>query len=93
MKDPDDICNSDDEEVLPHLSMVAERHIMNRSVLTDSPRSLRDSACSNGGEIAPMTLSPVNVTACRKKMVTVSCQTIVTGEILATQLFHEDISV
>lgn len=88
MKDPDDIHFSDDEEISPRLSMVAERHFMNRSVLGDSPRSAPNSTLSNGTDsvVSSAASSPQ-----KKKMVTVSCQTIVTGEILATQLFHEDI--
>lgn len=88
MKDPDDIHFSDDDEVSPRLSMVAERHFMNRSVLSDSPRSVTDSPRSNAIEAL---LGSAGATATRKKLITVSCQTIVTGEILATQLFHEDI--
>lgn len=88
MKDPDDIHFSDDDEVSPRLSMVAERHFMNRSVLSDSPRSVTDSPRSNTIEA---TSGSVGATVARKKLITVSCQTIVTGEILATQLFHEDI--
>lgn len=88
MKDPDDIHFSDDDEVSPRLSMVAERHFMNRSVLSDSPRSVTDSPRSNAIEAMS---GPAGATATRKKLMTVSCQTIVTGEILATQLFHEDI--
>ncbi|KAK7478566.1 hypothetical protein BaRGS_00030165 [Batillaria attramentaria] len=90
MKDPDDIHFSDDDEVSPRLSMVAERHFMNRSVLGDSPRSTVDSARSNGSEATVSSVVSVG-TASKKKQVSVSCQTIVTGEILATQLFHEDI--
>ena len=94
MKDPDDIYFSDDDEISPRLSMVAERHFMNRSVLGDSPRSAPISARSNGSSAAvssagSSTSAPVS--SPKKKLVTVSCQTIVTGEILATQLFHEDI--
>ncbi|KAK7102848.1 uncharacterized protein [Littorina saxatilis] len=92
MKDPDDIHFSDDDEISPRLSMVAERHFMNRSVLGDSPRSVPDSARSNGSDTAVSSAgSSTGGTSPRKKLVTVSCQTIVTGEILATQLFHEDI--
>lgn len=88
MRDPDDVVFSD-EEVSPQLSMVAERHIMNRSVLGDSPRSNLSRPISSIGP-SNETLS-LNCASSHKKLVTVSCQTIVTGEILATQLFHEDV--
>jgi hypothetical protein len=90
MKDPDDLHFSDDEQMSPRLSMVAERHFMNHSVLGDSPRSGASSARSNGS-VGSGGGGAVSVSSSGKKMVTISCQTIVTGEILATQLFHEDL--
>lgn len=95
MKDPDDLHFSDDEQVSPRLSMVAERHFMNHSVLGDSPRSGTNLARSNENSSSTVgctsTVGIASVSLSGKKMVTMSCQTIVTGEILATQLFHEDV--
>ncbi|CAG5128238.1 unnamed protein product [Candidula unifasciata] len=85
MKDVDELNFSDDEgELSPQVSMVAERQYMNRSVLQDSAKpplnkSNSSEALRNGSESEDV------------KFVTVGCQTIVTGDVLATQLFHEDL--
>lgn len=84
MKDVDDLNFSDDEgDSSPQVSMVAERQYMNRSVLLDSPRSLKNESSSSDSAI-------VNGSS-ETKYVSIGCQTIVTGEVLATQLFHEDL--
>jgi len=80
MQDLDDLDLSDDSDS-PSLSMVAEKYYMNRSVLGDSPR--REERV-NGVEETEQEEKQ------GKKSVTIGCQTIVTGEVLATQLFHED---
>jgi hypothetical protein len=91
MKDVDDLDLSDENES-PNLSMVAERYYMNRSVLGDSPRD--EKTLSNGhidesvlvlaNDEKPQEASP------KAKTAEIGCQTIVTGEVLATQLFHEE---
>ena len=82
MKDVDELNFSDEEaEMSPRVSMVAERQHMNRSVILDSPR-------------VP-TISEINKSGTEiiggKKVTSVGCQTIVTGDVLATQLYHEDL--
>lgn len=76
MQDIDDLDLSDDSDC-PSLTMVAEKYYMNRSVLSDSPKDLSENK-QNG------------IDTNKTRMVTIGCQTIVTGEVLATQLFHED---
>lgn len=83
MRDIDDLDLSDDSDA-PCLTMVAEKYYMNRSVLGDSPRKDNSEEETNGHKEEPATEG-------KKKMVTIGCQTIVTGEVLATQLFQEDI--
>lgn len=83
MRDIDDLDLSDDSDA-PSLTMVAEKYYMNRSVLGDSPRKDTSEEQTNGHS------SESGETA-KKKTATVGCQTIVTGEVLATQLFHEDL--
>lgn len=78
MRDIDDLDLSDDSDS-PNLTMVAEKYYMNRSVLGDSTKKEVSEERMNG-----------EVNENKKKMVTIGCQTIVTGEVLATQLFHED---
>lgn len=90
LRDVDDLDLSDEGES-PSLSMVAERYYMNRSVLGDSPRDDEDDTNSikatNGinGEVEKEGSENT-----RKKVAEAGCQTIVTGEVLATQLFHEE---
>ncbi|GFN90961.1 hypothetical protein PoB_001746700 [Plakobranchus ocellatus] len=87
MKDVDELNFSDDEgDLSPQVSMVAERQYMNRSVLLDSPRkpSTTDNL-KNGEEVSNGDGND------GKKSVSIGCQTIVTGDVLATQLFHEDL--
>lgn len=78
MRDIDDLDLSDDSDS-PNLTMVAEKYYMNRSVLGDSPKKEVSEDKPNGVAVES-----------KKKTVTIGCQTIVTGEVLATQLFHED---
>lgn len=91
LRDVDELDLSDEGES-PSLSMVAERYYMNRSVLGDSPRDGEEesntSTLMNGvnGE-AENEKKPENT---QKKTAEAGCQTIVTGEVLATQLFHEE---
>lgn len=103
MKDVDDLDLSDDSEA--NLSMVAERYYMNRSVLGDSPREeiakeIKKNGTAVNGETEDWeaeldttkegsTSKAVNTS--QKKYAEAGCQTIVTGEVLATQLFHEEI--
>lgn len=94
MQDPDDIFLSDEEES-PNLSMVAERYYMNRSVLGDSPRDDKKSPKTNGHltdeEVQESTdLDSSKTKPVKVKMYDAGCQTIVTGEVLATQLYHEE---
>ncbi|XP_060556769.1 uncharacterized protein LOC132717345 isoform X2 [Ruditapes philippinarum] len=79
MRDIDDLDLSDDSDS-PNLTMVAEKYYMNRSVLGDCPKKeVSEIKRENGVEDEN-----------KKKSFTIGCQTIVTGEVLATQLFHED---
>ena len=89
LQDVDDF--SDGEDASPQLNMVAERYYMNQSVMSDSPRS-NASGSSPRQEPANM-LNGNGIKKSKPQFAHVSCQTIVTGEILATQLFHEDIEV
>ncbi|KAK3103642.1 hypothetical protein FSP39_020706 [Pinctada imbricata] len=103
MKDVEDLDLSDDNEA-PSLSMVAERYYMNRSVLGDSPGGdSPDGKLVNGsaGHIDQSVLIAGSITQngdidekslpkVQKKTCDAGCQTIVTGEVLATQLFHEE---
>ncbi|GFS18553.1 hypothetical protein ElyMa_001525500 [Elysia marginata] len=85
MKDVDELNFSDDEgDLSPQVSMVAERQYMNRSVLLDSSRSSNTSDNVKNGDDG-------SIEGTGKKQVSVGCQTIVTGDVLATQLFHEDL--
>ena len=84
MRDIDDLDLSDDSDA-PCLTMVAEKYYMNRSVLSDSPRKENSEEDTNGHSDSPREEEGT------KKMVTIGCQTIVTGEVLATQLFQEDL--
>ncbi|OWF45253.1 uncharacterized protein LOC110457286 [Mizuhopecten yessoensis] len=87
MKDVDDLDLSDDSDNQT-LSMVAERYYMNRSVLGDSPR---DDKTSKEEKKAKVTNGiSEDISSAKKGMVDAGCQTIVTGEVLATQLFHEE---
>ncbi|KAH3880146.1 uncharacterized protein LOC127877346 isoform X2 [Dreissena polymorpha] len=80
MRDIDDLDLSDDSQSEgPSLSMVAEKYYMNRSVLSDTPK-FENMASENG----------IDSKSSGKKSKSIGCQTIVTGEVLATQLFHED---
>ncbi|XP_005112335.1 uncharacterized protein LOC101856071 [Aplysia californica] len=82
MKDVDELNFSDDEaEMSPRVSMVAERQYMNRSVILDNPRVPTVSEIMKNGTDS----------SSGKKCASVGCQTIVTGDVLATQLFHEDL--
>jgi len=83
MQDIDDLDLSDDGEA-PSLSMVAEKYYMNRSVLSDTPKS----ETAAGAETKVK--KEGNDGTAEKKTASIGCQTIVTGEVLATQLFHED---
>ncbi|KAL4226799.1 hypothetical protein ACF0H5_014778 [Mactra antiquata] len=78
MRDIDDLDLSDDSDS-PSLTMVAEKYYMNRSVLGDSSKRETADDTVNG-----------STTDGKKRTATIGCQTIVTGEVLATQLFHED---
>ncbi|WAR26601.1 EGAL1-like protein [Mya arenaria] len=82
MRDIDDLDLSDDSDA-PSLSMVAEKYYMNRSVLGDTPKKDSGETEVNGQDQA----KPEE----KKTATTIGCQTIVTGEVLATQLFHEDV--
>ncbi|BFZ10493.1 hypothetical protein BsWGS_13532 [Bradybaena similaris] len=85
MKDVDELNFSDDEgELSPQVSMVAERQYMNRSVLQDSATPRLNKSDSAEGLRNGLDSDAV-------KYVTIGCQTIVTGDVLATQLFHEDL--
>jgi len=81
MKDCDEMFSDEDQEASPRVSMVAERQYMNRSVMLDSPRvpTIHEIMKSNIEVIGG------------KKVSTIGCQTIVTGDVLATQLYHEDL--
>ena len=79
MADLDDLDLSDDGES-PSLTMVAEKYYMNRSVLGDSMKKRDD-----------VNVNQQDTKVSDKKTASVGCQTIVTGEVLATQLFHEDL--
>lgn len=86
MRDIDDLDLSDDSDA-PSLTMVAEKYYMNRSVLGDGPKMEETvEEQSNGHSEEGKTTATA-----KKKTATIGCQTIVTGEVLATQLFHEDI--
>lgn len=86
MRDIDDLDLSDDSDA-PSLTMVAEKYYMNRSVLGDGPKMEEAvEEQSNGHSEEGKTTATA-----KKKTATIGCQTIVTGEVLATQLFHEDI--
>lgn len=93
MKDVDDLDLSDENES-PNLSMVAERYYMNRSVLGDSPReekSLTNGHIDESVLVLANDEKPQEAPASPvKKTAEAGCQTIVTGEVLATQLFHEE---
>lgn len=84
MWDVDDLDLSDDSDSQT-LSMVAERYYMNRSVLGDSPRDSGDRMVKVTNGILDTKSEPT-----KRVMVDAGCQTIVTGEVLATQLFHEE---
>ena len=84
MHDVDDLDLSDDGES-PSLSMVAEKYYMNRSVMGDTPRA------EIADEVKIPGLANQKPEKEQKKMVSMGCQTIVTGEVLATQLFHEEV--
>jgi len=81
MKDVDEIFSDEETDNNARVSMVAERQHMNRSVMLDSPRvpSITE-IMKTGTEIIG-----------GKRVMSVGCQTIVTGDVLATQLFHEDL--
>lgn len=100
-----DLDDSFDSDTAPSVSMVAERYYMNQSVLGDSPRSKTkahdesQSAAVNGmnnNDYNELQTSLLNGKGCSEthsrkcKMVNAACQTITTGEILATQLFHDE---
>ena len=85
MHDIDDLDFSDDGES-PSLSMVAEKYYMNRSVMGDTPRA----EMAEEVKITDLNTPEKNKKDGEKKMVSIGCQTIVTGEVLATQLFHEE---
>ena len=103
MKDVDDLDLSDDNES-PSLSMVAERYYMNRSVLGDSPcgeegenkmvngvSSQIDKSVLIAGSMSPTRENADKISSTKTpKTSDAGCQTIVTGEVLATQLFHEE---
>ncbi|KAL3852531.1 hypothetical protein ACJMK2_016158 [Sinanodonta woodiana] len=99
LQDFDDFDLSDDSDA-PSLSMVAERYYMNRSVLGDSPHDQKSenpreddvngvSEESKHKEMGEKASKGISLT--KNKVVNAGCQTIVTGDVLATQLFHEDI--
>lgn len=91
MQDVEDLDLSDDGES-PSLSMVAEKYYMNRSVMGDGPRAeIAEEVKINGATTQKQDdIVKSNKGEGLKKMVSTGCQTIVTGEVLATQLFHED---
>ncbi|XP_050414424.2 uncharacterized protein LOC126828600 [Patella vulgata] len=94
LQDVDDMHFSDEEDNKPQLSMVAERYFMNRSVLGDNQQEI---TIKTDGEQRKATMtngtadSPKAANKGQRKMIDVSCQTITTGDVLATQLFHENI--
>jgi hypothetical protein len=63
---------------------------MNRSVLGDSPRDDEDE--TNATKTTNVVNGDVQGKSdnTQKNMCDAGCQTIVTGEVLATQLFHEE---
>ena len=93
MKDVDDL-DLDDDVDSQTLSMVAERYYMNRSVLGDSPREEADPKVKVNGvaEETNKTREQNGTTKSLTKpgMADACCQTIVTGEVLATQLYQEE---
>ena len=91
LRDVEELDLSDEGES-PSLSMVAERYYMNRSVLGDSPPDDEENNPAgkiNGvnGEVEKKEENSKNT---QRNMCDAGCQTIVTGEVLATQLFHEE---
>ena len=89
MRDIDDLDLSDEEA--PSLSMVAEKYYMNRSVMGDSARcEIADEVKITDLESQQQNVAEKDKKDGEKKMVSIGCQTIVTGEVLATQLFHEE---
>lgn len=91
MKDVDELNFSDDDgDISPQVSMVAERQYMNRSVLSDSPRVTNSDyrGINNHAENHEQEMDDIKE---GKKFASIGCQTIVTGDVLATQLFHEDL--
>ncbi|BFZ08122.1 hypothetical protein BsWGS_11161 [Bradybaena similaris] len=95
MKDVDELNFSDDEgDLSPQVSMVAERQFMNRSVLLDSKSpAVKNGSMSqniNGDDSSDSVKNNID-SGSPKKYATIGCQTIVTGDVLATQLFHEDL--
>ncbi|CAG5133086.1 unnamed protein product [Candidula unifasciata] len=94
MKDVDELNFSDDEgDLSPQVSMVAERQFMNRSVLLDSKTIAKNGSTSpniNGDDSTDSVKNNID-SGSQKKYATIGCQTIVTGDVLATQLFHEDL--
>lgn len=91
LRDVDELDLSDEGES-PSLSMVAERYYMNRSVLGDSPRDGEDESTTkeNSGTLNGEIGKEGKSENTQKKTSEAGCQTIVTGEVLATQLFHEE---
>ncbi|KAK3596077.1 hypothetical protein CHS0354_001380 [Potamilus streckersoni] len=99
LQDFDDFDLSDDSDA-PSLSMVAERYYMNRSVLGDSPQDeklekLRADDVNGVSEESKQKetgdKASKGISTTKNNVVNAGCQTIVTGDVLATQLFHEDI--
>ncbi|XP_071084202.1 egalitarian protein homolog [Haliotis cracherodii] len=92
LKGVEEIYFSDEEEESPQLTMVAERYYMNKSVVSDSPREVpekKEEKMTNGTEKGESPRHKTQVP--EKKTAEIACQTIVTGDILATQLYHENI--
>ncbi|XP_067683487.1 egalitarian protein homolog [Haliotis asinina] len=93
LKGVEEIYFSDEEDESPQLTMVAERYYMNKSVISDSPREVTEKKLTNGTEKgeSPRHKRADATQVPEKKTAEIACQTIVTGDILATQLYHENI--
>jgi len=76
-----------------HLSMVPESYQMSASALSDlsnkaaSPKPTENYESKSGD--SKVRIADASGTTASKKMVTIACQTIATGDIIATQLYQE----